>query len=71
MNATDIDTRITDEGRIALAPLIHVHELVKAGPVMQDENVKVTAALPLEGGRTEQDRREPVPGRGRGGSERP
>jgi len=45
MNAADIDTRIADEGRIALAPLIHVHELVKAGPVMQDENLKVTAAL--------------------------
>jgi ribonuclease BN (tRNA processing enzyme) len=45
MNAADIETRISDEGRIALAPLVHVHELVKAGPVMQDENVKVTAAL--------------------------
>jgi len=45
MNANDIETRIADEGRSPLAPLVHVHELVKAGPVMQDENLKVTAAL--------------------------
>lgn len=45
MNAYDIDTRIMDEGRPALAPLIHPHELNKGGPVTQDENVKVTAAL--------------------------
>jgi ribonuclease BN (tRNA processing enzyme) len=45
MNADDIATRIADEGRVALAPLVHVHEMSKGGPVMQDENVKVTAAL--------------------------
>lgn len=45
MNAFDIDTRIADEGRVPLAPLVHVHELTQAGTVMQDENVKVTAAL--------------------------
>ena len=45
MNAYDIDTRIADEGRPALEPLIHVHELTQAGLVMQDERVKVTAAL--------------------------
>jgi ribonuclease BN (tRNA processing enzyme) len=45
MNAYDIDTRIADEGRVPLVPLVHVHELVQGGPVMQDENVKVTAAL--------------------------
>jgi ribonuclease BN (tRNA processing enzyme) len=45
MNAYDIDTRIADEGRPPLVPLIHVHELSQAGPVMQDERVKVTAAL--------------------------
>jgi ribonuclease BN (tRNA processing enzyme) len=44
MNATDIDTRITDEGRIPLIPLVHAHELNEGGPVMQDEHVKVTAA---------------------------
>ena len=45
MNAYDIDTRIADEGRPPLVPLVHVHELTQAGPVMQDERVKVTAAL--------------------------
>jgi ribonuclease BN (tRNA processing enzyme) len=45
MNAYDIDTRIADEGRPPLLPLVHAHELSQAGPVMQDERVKVAAAL--------------------------
>ena len=45
MNSYDITTRIADEGRPPLAPLVHVHELIKGGAVMQDENVKVTAVL--------------------------
>ena len=51
MNAVDIKTRTVDEGRSEFAPLIHVHEIgvpVAAGVpwlVMQDENVKVTAAV--------------------------
>lgn len=45
MNSYDIDTRIVDEGRVPLAPLIHVHELREDGIVMQDENVKVSCAL--------------------------
>jgi ribonuclease BN (tRNA processing enzyme) len=45
MNASDIQVRIADEGRAPLAPLIRVHELTADGLVMQDENVKVTAAL--------------------------
>lgn len=45
MNAYDINTRIADEGRIPLVPLVHVHELTLGGPVMQDDNVRVTAAL--------------------------
>lgn len=45
MNAFDIDTRIKDEGRVPLAPLIHAHQLNEGGTVLQDENVKVTAAL--------------------------
>jgi ribonuclease BN (tRNA processing enzyme) len=45
MNAADIDTRIADEGRVPLVPLVHVHELTAAGLVFQDEQVKVTAAL--------------------------
>lgn len=45
MNAYDISTRIADEGRVPLVRLAHAHEIAKAGLVLQDENVKVTAAL--------------------------
>jgi ribonuclease BN (tRNA processing enzyme) len=45
MNAYDIDTRIANEGRVPLTPLVHVHELRMGGEVMRDENVRVTAAL--------------------------
>ena len=45
MNAADINTRIADEGRVPLTPLVHVHELREGGLVMEDENVKVTSAL--------------------------
>lgn len=45
MNGTDIETRIADEGRVPLAPLVHVHELTAGGLVVQDDHVKVTAAL--------------------------
>jgi ribonuclease BN (tRNA processing enzyme) len=45
MNATDIDSRIGNEGRVPLLPLVHVHELLAGGSVMRDENVKVTSVL--------------------------
>ncbi|MDR3481982.1 MAG: MBL fold metallo-hydrolase [Burkholderiaceae bacterium] len=45
LNDYDIQTRIVDEGRPPLAPLIHAHEISAAGLVMQDDNVKVTATL--------------------------
>jgi ribonuclease BN (tRNA processing enzyme) len=45
MNAYDIDTRIANEGRVPLVPLVHVHEIRGNGSVMSDENVQVTAAL--------------------------
>jgi len=45
MNAYDIKTRIADEGRVPLVPLVHVHELNRAGVVLQNEHVTVTAAL--------------------------
>ncbi|HET9445387.1 MAG TPA: MBL fold metallo-hydrolase, partial [Steroidobacteraceae bacterium] len=45
MNAYDIRTRIQDEGRVALEPLIHVHELTSGGVVLEDDHVRVTAAL--------------------------
>ena len=45
LNDSDIRTRIADEGRPPLAPLIRAHELRRDGVVMQDERVKVTASL--------------------------
>ena len=45
LNDTDIRTRIADEGRPPLAPLISAHDLRGGGAVMRDENVKVTAAV--------------------------
>lgn len=45
MNDYDIRTRIADEGRPPLAPLIVPHEISQGGLVMQDARVKVTAAL--------------------------
>lgn len=45
MNAYDIDTRIANEGRVPLAPLVHVHEVREGGLVMKDDTVTVTATL--------------------------
>jgi len=45
MNDYDISTRIADEGRVPLVPLITVHELSKPGVVLQQDGVTVTAAL--------------------------
>jgi ribonuclease BN (tRNA processing enzyme) len=45
MNSADIEARIVDEGRPPLAPLIKPHELTAGGTVMQDANVKATAAV--------------------------
>jgi ribonuclease BN (tRNA processing enzyme) len=45
MNAYDIETRIADEGRVPLVPLVHVHDFARGGLVIEDENVKVTATL--------------------------
>lgn len=45
LNDFDIRTRIADEGRPALAPLIRPRELTAGGVIHQDERVKVTAAL--------------------------
>jgi ribonuclease BN (tRNA processing enzyme) len=45
MSEYDISIRVRDEGRVPLTPLIHVHELRRAGPVMRDEQVRVTSAL--------------------------
>jgi ribonuclease BN (tRNA processing enzyme) len=45
MNAYDIRTRIEDEDRVPLQPLVHVHELIEGGVVLEDENVRVSATL--------------------------
>lgn len=45
LNAFDIATRTTDEGRRPLAPLIQPHEITRGGLIMQDDRVRVTAAL--------------------------
>ena len=45
MDAYDIHVRETDEGRPPFAKLVVPHEITHGGPVMHDENVKVTAAL--------------------------
>jgi ribonuclease BN (tRNA processing enzyme) len=45
MNEVDIRTRMADEGRPPLADMIAPHEIFKGGLVMQDQGVKVTAAL--------------------------
>jgi len=45
MNAYDIETRIANERRAPIVPLVHVHEIRENGAVMSDDNVKVTAAL--------------------------
>jgi ribonuclease BN (tRNA processing enzyme) len=45
MSRTDMDTRVADEGRPPLAPLIHPHEVTADGEVMHDARVRVTAAV--------------------------
>jgi ribonuclease BN (tRNA processing enzyme) len=45
LNDYDIKTRIADERRVPLGPLVHAHELSMGGPVMQDDSVKVTCTL--------------------------
>lgn len=45
MNEYDMSTRIAEAGMAPLAPMVQVHELTGAGPVMQDGQVRVTAAV--------------------------
>ncbi len=45
LNDYDIKTRIADEGRPPLGPLIRPHEITAAGVIYTDANVRVTAAL--------------------------
>lgn len=45
LNEFDIATRTADEGRPPLQALLRPHDITRAGLVMQDDNLKVTAAL--------------------------
>jgi ribonuclease BN (tRNA processing enzyme) len=45
LNDVDIRTRIADEGRPALEPLISAHEITGPGLVVEDANVRVTVAV--------------------------
>jgi len=45
MNGYDINTRITNEGRVPLVPLVQVHELREGGLVMSDDNLTVSSTL--------------------------
>ena len=45
--ATDIATRIANEGKPPLRPLIRAHEFTRGGRVMTDEHVRVTSAKVL------------------------
>jgi len=44
MNRFDIETRIADEGRVDLRKLVTAHEFAAPGAVMENKDVKVTAA---------------------------
>jgi ribonuclease BN (tRNA processing enzyme) len=44
MSAFDIETRIGDEGRVPLAPLVHPHDIDKDGVILKEDRVTVTAA---------------------------
>jgi ribonuclease BN (tRNA processing enzyme) len=43
--AFDIETRMADEGRAALAPLVRTHEITAGGEIFKDDRVRVTAAV--------------------------
>jgi ribonuclease BN (tRNA processing enzyme) len=45
MNETDIQTRMKDEGRQAIARLVRPHDVVREGTVFKDANVTVRAAI--------------------------
>ena len=45
LNAFDIETRIEDEKRVPLAPLVHAKDITASGLVVEDGRVRVRAAL--------------------------
>lgn len=45
LNQFDIETRIQDEKRVPLAPLVRAKDITESGPVVDDGRVRVRAAL--------------------------
>jgi len=45
LNQFDIETRIADENRVPLAPLVRAKEITASGPVVDDGRVRVRAVL--------------------------
>ncbi len=45
MQADEIATRIADEGRVPLRPLVHAHDVSAGGVLVEEGGVRVTAAL--------------------------
>jgi ribonuclease BN (tRNA processing enzyme) len=45
MNAFDLETRVADEGRPPLPPLVAARDVAKSGVVVEDSRVKVQAVL--------------------------
>jgi ribonuclease BN (tRNA processing enzyme) len=45
MNEYDIATRIADEGRVPLQPLVEAHEITDGGLLLESADVRVTAAV--------------------------
>jgi ribonuclease BN (tRNA processing enzyme) len=45
MNSSDINTRIKDEGRVPLEPLLHVRDVSRPGVIFEDEHVRASVAI--------------------------
>jgi ribonuclease BN (tRNA processing enzyme) len=45
MNATDIEARVADEGRVPLVRVVRAHDVQAGGVIMQDDNVRITTAV--------------------------
>jgi ribonuclease BN (tRNA processing enzyme) len=45
MNSADINTRIKDEGRVPLQPLLHVRDVSQPGVIFDDGQVRVSVAI--------------------------
>jgi ribonuclease BN (tRNA processing enzyme) len=45
MSVTDLEVRQEDEGKPALPPLVHAHELTRGGPVIEKGSLRVRCTL--------------------------